>query len=306
MMRSRAGLLAAVVFAGAFVSPAQRDDRGRPVILMVHGRGMAGRDTAALRELWRDGLAAGAKSLSKQPVLADRDVRLVWYADVLEPSSLDRCSYASSDPRARRDATGDPDLKTFVSMVGNVLGMLTTLVADNESASELRSLSGDASFLGDSHKRCAAEQRLADAIDRAVREGRPVIIVAHSLGSLVAYDYLSARRDSGLVQRVVSIGSPLGSSALRHLLLGGDSTESFDLPPSVKSWINVRSAADPFAVPLSIARDVVTSTAADEPDTHEMTGYLRNPATASAIIGGWCAAFVGQAPSGCTNYGLKN
>jgi pimeloyl-ACP methyl ester carboxylesterase len=298
MLPSRAALLAALVFGVAFTAP-QRDDRGRPVILMVHGRGMVGRDTAALRALWLDGLNAGAKTLSTQPLIADRDVRLVWYADVLEPSSAERCSYSSSDPRARRDAAGDPELKSFVSLVSNVLGALTTFIADKEPASELRSLSGDAAFLSDSHTRCAAERRLADAIDRATREGRPVIIVAHSMGSLVAYDYLSSRGDSGVVQRVISVGSPLGSSELRHLLIGGDSTESFALPASVKSWINVRSAADPFAMPLSIARDVITSTPPDEPDTHEMTGYLRNPATASAIIGGWCAAFVGRAPGPC-------
>src|SRR6516225_9768540 len=110
MMLSRAALLSALLFGVAFTAP-QRDDRGRPVILMVHGRGMVGRDTGALRVLWRDGLNAGAKALSKQPLITDRDVRLVWYADVLEPSSAERCSYSSSDPRARRDATGDPELK---------------------------------------------------------------------------------------------------------------------------------------------------------------------------------------------------
>jgi pimeloyl-ACP methyl ester carboxylesterase len=297
-MPSRALVVAALSVAAAFTVPV-REDRGRPVILMVHGRGMGDRDTAALRSLWLGGLNAGAKSVAKQTLIADRDVRLVWYADVLDRQLTEGCEYSSDDPRAHRDATSDPELKSFVSMVGNVLGALTTLVSDKESATELRSLSGDASFLSDSHKRCAAEQRLADAIARAAREGRPVIVVAHSLGSLVAYDYLTSRRDSGTVQRVVSVGSPLGSSDLRHLLIGGDSTESFALPRSVATWINIRSAADPFAMPLSIGRDIVTATPADEPDAHEMVGYLRNPVTAGAILGGWCAAFVGPAPAGC-------
>ncbi len=192
-----------------------------------------------------------------------------------------------------------PELKSFVSMVGNFLTALTTMVSDTESATQLRALSSDAAFLGDARKRCAAEQRLADAIDRAAREGRPVIVVAHSLGSLVAYDYLTSRRDSGAVQRVVTIGSPLGSSEMRRFLIGGDSTESFGLPSSVRAWINVRSAADMFAMPLSFGRDIVTTTAPDEPDAHEMIGYLRNSATAGAILGGWCTAFIGSAPAGC-------
>jgi hypothetical protein len=300
-MLSRASVLGALLCAAAFTAPpAQRDDRGRPVILLVHGRGMIDSDTAALRRIWLNGLFIGAKSLSKQPVITERDVRLVWYADVLEPMSAERCTYGAGDPRAAREANGDPALKSFVSVIGNVLEALTSLVSDKDAATELRSLSGDASFLSDAHARCGAERRLADAIARAEREGRPVIIVAHSLGSLVSYDYLSSRRDSGVVQRVVSIGSPLGSSDLRHLLIGGDSTEIFSLPRSVKSWINVRSSSDPLALPLSIGRDIVTTTPSDDPDTHDMLGYLHNPVTASAILAGWCNAFSGmRAPSEC-------
>jgi len=300
-MLGRAALVVATLAATAAFRTAPPDDRGRPVILLVHGRGMNGRDTAATRTLWLDALNAGAKSVSKTALIADRDVRLVWYADVLDPMSGNSCSYGANDPRARRDATGDPELKSFASMVGSFLTTLSSFVTDTESMSELRSLSGDAAFLGDAHKRCAAEQRLGDAIDRAGREGRPVILVAHSLGSLVAYDYLTSRRDTGAVQQVVSIGSPLGSAELRHLLIGGDSTESFGLPASVRAWINVRSAADMFAMPLSFGRDLVAATPPDEPDAHEMIGYLRSSMTASAILGGWCAAFVGPAPAACAD-----
>ena len=85
------------------------------------------------------------------------------------------------------------------------------------------------------------------------------------------------------------------------MLIGGDSTESFGLPASVRAWINVRGAADMFAMPLSFGRDLVTTTAPDEPDAHEMIGYLRSATTASAILGGWCSAFVGPAPAACAD-----
>ena len=131
-----------------------------------------------------------------------------------------------------------------------MLGALTNFVSDTESAVQLRALSADASFLSDAHKRCASERRLSDALDRAKREGRPVILVAHSLGSLVAYDYLSSRSDSAVVQRLVSLGSMLGATELRRLLIGGDSTDGFGLPRSVKvmgqrsqRWRSARRAA---------------------------------------------------------------
>ena len=85
---------------------------------MLHGRGMGDRDTAELRKLWLDGLTRGAKPLTRAPLVTERDVRLVWYADVLDPRSSESCDYTSDDPRARHDATTDPNLKTFVSLVG--------------------------------------------------------------------------------------------------------------------------------------------------------------------------------------------
>jgi hypothetical protein len=292
-------LVSAAALVAALLSPAQ-NDRGRPVILMVHGRGMLDRDSAELRKLWLKGLVSGGKSITNQTVIDERDVRMVWYADVLDPRSSEACDYTANDPRARRDAATDPGLRSLVSLVGNIFGALTNVVSDTESVSQIRALAGDASFLSDSRKRCASERRLADAIDRANREGRPVILVAHSLGSVVAYDYLSTRRDTGVVQSLFSVGSMLGSSDLRHLLIGGDSTEAFGLPSSVKTWVNVRNEGDGFAMSLPFGRDVSTTPPSDELDHHEMVSYLRNGVAARAILSSWCGAFASGRPAACS------
>jgi hypothetical protein len=86
---------------------------------------------------------------------------------------------------------------------------------------------------------------------------------------------------------------------LRELLIGGDSTDTLSRPASVKEWINVRNEQDPLAVPLSIGRDITTNPPPDEPDAHEMVGYLRGPVTAGEVAGGWCAAFQSSRPRGC-------
>lgn len=121
-------------------------DRGRPVILLVHGRGMLDSDTADTRRLWLDALVSGSKTITRDSLLAERDVRVVWYADVLDPRSSAGCDYAPKDLRARREATEDPDLKSFLSMAGNVLGFLTSLVDDSGATTPFRALAGDASF----------------------------------------------------------------------------------------------------------------------------------------------------------------
>jgi len=258
---------------------------------------MLDHDSATTRKMWYDALVSGAKSSG--PAIAERDVRVVWYADVLDPLSAAGCDYASSDARFRRNAATDPELRNVVATPGTILSVLTRLIDDREAGSQLRALGADASFLGDARKRCASEQRLGDAIDRARREGRPVILVAHSLGSLVAYDYLSSRSDTGLVQRFVTIGSMVGAPELRRLLIGGDDSDTLARPKGVKSWTNIRNGNDLFAAPISVGRDVLTSPPADEADPHEMVGYLRGVAANAEVLEAWCAAFQGKAPPAC-------
>ena len=230
--------------------------------------------------------------------LEDGDVRIVWYADVLDPRSGDGCDYAATDLRARRDAKTDAELKQMLGFAGGFINLISAF-ADDSAAKEIRALSADASFLGDVRKRCAAEARLGEAIERARKEGRPIILVAHSLGALVAYDYLSSRSDTAVVQELITIGSMAGASELRRLVIGGDSTDVFTVPSSVKEWTNIRNANDGLALPLTIGRDIVTNPPSDEPDPHEMVGYLRGTMTAREILNAWCAAMPGNRPRGC-------
>lgn len=272
--------------------------RGRPVILLLHGRGLQDRDSTALRRQWLDALRSGLTTVTRASALEDDDVRIVWYADVLDPRSVEGCDYAATDPRAQRDARTDAELKQIIGFAGGFINLISAF-ADDSIAKDIRALSADASFLGDVRKRCASEARLGSAIDRARKEGRPIILVAHSLGALVAYDYLSARSDTAVVQELITIGSMAGAPDLRRLVIGGDSTDVFSVPVSVKQWTNIRNEKDGLAAPLAIGRDILTTAPADEPDPHEIVGYLRGTMTAREILSGWCGALSGNRPRGC-------
>ena len=285
---------------------AGQEDRGRPVVLLVHGRGMSDRDTAATRRMWQQALASGARMVTPEPLIADRDVRVVWYADVLDPRSGAYCEYAAGDPRARRARGDDADFRSFLGVMGGILGVVSSLVDESETTAQLRALAGDAAFVADAGKRCASEQRLATEIDRAKTEGRPIVIVAHSLGAVVAYDYLSSRRDSlPVVENLVTMGSMVGYPELRRLLIGGAAGDSLARPRGVKAWVNLRNGQDVLAAPLSVGRDIVTTPPLDEPDPHELVGYLRASSAAREILRGWCEAFTGARPRGCTEVAPK-
>ena len=287
--RSTLALLAFLLLpplAGA-QSPASR-----PVVLILHGRGVQDADSTGLRRQWLDALNRGLVGIGSTAVLEQDDVRLVWYADALDPRVPAACAEA-------RSTTATDPIATALGTVGTLIGMVADISGEHEGAA-LRSLAGDLLYLGDERKRCAAEERLADALARATSEHRPVLLVAHSFGSLVAYHHLQTRDTTAApgVERLITVGSLIGRPELRELLLGADARGAA-LPPRVGSWVNVHDPEDPFAAPLlglpsegrasGRVRDQSTERANGR-DPHDAARYLSDPTTARAVLESWCAA----------------
>jgi hypothetical protein len=145
-----------------------------------------------------------------------------------------------------------------------------------------------------------------DAIRREVRgyfhdalAGRdePTILIAHSLGSVVAYDVL--REVSGLfVPGMVTMGSPLSIGHFRRSLARpGENGDDLPVPAMLDRWVNVYSELDPLVLGSGISsyfmgggdeagRGPVDREAENHGylDAHSPDQYLRSAATATAII----------------------
>jgi hypothetical protein len=280
-MRSLSFALLLVGCIGATYSPPE--PAPRPIVILVHGRGHLGQDTAALRREWKRDLDSSL-TLVGMPRLADADVRLAWYADVLDPDSEGSCAVrAASD-----DSLG------FGDVARGFLGFLANAVPADDSR-EIRGLMGDLLYALDPSKQCAAERRVGDAIEAAAREDRPVIVVAYSLGSLVTYGYLKSRapdakRTNGL--RLVTLGSPLGVRAIREMIFG-ETGDTLRIPPTVSGWENVYDPNDFFSAPLEgvlyphSIHDRPTH-ASEREDPHSLGRYLRDRATGAAVMRAIC------------------
>ncbi|MCM1936616.1 alpha/beta hydrolase [Streptomyces sp. G3] len=78
------------------------------------------------------------------------------------------------------------------------------------------------------------------------------VVVAHSLGSVVAYDALSTHQEWE-IDTLITLGSPLGlgavSSRLRPPLVPGQEAKW----PGVRRWINIAAVEDPVALVKELA-----------------------------------------------------
>jgi hypothetical protein len=268
----------------------------QPLILVVHGRGQTGRDSALVRrEAWH-ALEMSTRRDDPSFALDEHDVRLVWYADVLDAQSagvsLPRCP-ASQISESMREREEMPSVLSLLALIAGPIFQSAQNDAKGDDAMMLRDIAADLRYFSDLDARCAAELRVASALREAHRERRPVILISHSLGALVTWSELShaaAVRDTtiGEIQRWITVGSPLGSTEIRQLVFGND--DDLTRPPQVRDWVNVMSGDDPFSVKISEKAtanlsDITTATSHSEP--HQILSYLFDTATGRSVREAW-------------------
>jgi hypothetical protein len=127
-----------------------------------------------------------------------------------------------------------------------------------------------------------------DALVRPHLEGGPMVLVTHSLGTVVSFKLLRLLAAAGHPVRVplyVTLGSPLTLSTVRRAL-----GPSFATPAGIDRWINSRDpddvvslnrdlAAPPFSPNIENIADFENPGA----DAHAIPGYLSHPPVAQAI-----------------------
>ncbi|CAL9620913.1 hypothetical protein [Streptomyces sp. enrichment culture] len=130
-------------------------------------------------------------------------------------------------------------------------------------------------------------ERARERVAALLRERRPKVLLAHSLGSVVAYEALS--RDPRLrVELLVTLGSPLAMRTVVFDRLAPPVHGRGTKPPGVVEWVNIADRGDPVAVPKGgiserfsgVVRDHTASIHLVDP--HMVKNYLR------------CAELVGE------------
>lgn len=134
-------------------------------------------------------------------------------------------------------------------------------------------------------------QRLVAALQAAA--GQPVTLVAHSQGSIAAYEVLSALgAEAGKVEALVTIGSPLGIAEVQDWL----EPDTRQVPANLPRWHNFADPLDPVAADKRLASDFRPAARIQDElivnshsrriegfNPHSAVGYLAHPAVRRVV-----------------------
>ena len=101
--------------------------------------------------------------------------------------------------------------------------------------------------------------RVSEAILNAWDEGCEILLIGHSLGSVIAYDVLwelSRRRNSDVkIGLFTTIGSPLGLNFVKHRLLASGERGARRYPDNIRRWENLSAIGEMTALDRHFAND---------------------------------------------------
>ena len=223
-------------------------------------------------------------ALRRAGYVDDVETRMVYWADIrlgLTPEVLREAKAHAKERKARpfmrlRPQTNSP-LGYVISFVLRLFDPLIRRIMKN--------LVEDVYFYFYG-KREAEDIRdaILDRIGVVLDAFRPHVVIAHSWGSVIVYDYLATRGHDGEIEALITLGSPLGNDWVQEHV----GTTAY--PEQVRRWLNIFDAKDAATWPdrhiandlrgaqgEHLIRDIEIPSLYDEHgrrDAHSWYGYL--------------------------------
>ncbi|MEV8145520.1 hypothetical protein [Specibacter sp. NPDC078709] len=268
----------------------------KPVLLFLHGVGDGDPDGKWKAALEQSLTRSGYPSLDEATVIAPR------YAHALEGFDAPEPLPARTFKALSRDAAklNRRDFERRLAAVEHRIGRQDQEHRINEAvgngAQPVHNATADAvvamPFFQQAANYLDSKQIRAQVLNRIlakVPESGRIIIVAHSLGSVVAADLLLRLPVDVEVSAMITIGSPLANGRFK---LEGLRDSLVDPPVHLSWWVNFRNAWDPVAIrrglsssfPWLLDHRINTGPGLDPVTPHTASVYL-NHSTVAATIG---------------------
>ena len=148
-------------------------------------------------------------------------------------------------------------LARWIFSVADYLPFLVPQVATEEVEVHLR----DFYRYARNRQGCAddARDKLKRALRQAAADDRPVLLLAHSMGSVIAWDSLWQMShidgDPLVVDLLLTAGSPLGQKIVQRHLLGRRASGTRRFPRNIRRWANVAAIGELTAVDRVLKND---------------------------------------------------
>jgi hypothetical protein len=249
-------------------------------------------------------------------------LRLVPWGHLFYPEyrdlGLDEAGIAGllADPQPDRTTIGEifgttRRLGSILHQVGDRMPWLINWLADADTRINIR----DSMRYFENHDGVADRIRalLAAELRSAWAAGDRVLLMAHSLGSVIAWDTLwtlghsTQRMSTGAgIDLFLTLGSPLGTRFVRRRLLGARARGARRYPPGIRRWQNLAALGDRTALGHRLADDYaemlqlgLVEEIADQTDlvnpfrgqeglnVHKCYGYFVNATVGAAIADWW-------------------
>lgn len=269
-------------------------------VVFVHGMRQEGKNSDALRKEWSDSLTQGWRGAGLEA--PDASYELPFYGDLLD--ALTKASlrkrdaligatdlefalmreYAAQQGISSNDVRTELGEEVVAKGPGNWEWVQATARLLDEKlpglgARALRMVEQVNAYLTEPEIRRAVNDKVAPHFAGAS------LIVAHSLGTIVAYAILRSSTDVKRLPLLVTLGSPLGIAAVkRHLV-----PPKLAFPASVEAWINGTDERDYVALQSSLTKETfvsgitnITNIENRKDDAHIISDYLCHPAIARA------------------------
>ena len=152
---------------------------------------------------------------------------------------------------------------------------------------------------------------LTEALNHTWQRNQRVLLIGHSMGSIIAWDTLwnlSQNEDhpQGVVDLFLSMGSPLGLHYVRNRLLSAARQGADAYPDNIRRWVNLSATGDMTSLGVSfgaVFADMVRRGLVDEileqndlltryrgPEglnVHKCYGYMASPVTGRVVADWW-------------------
>ena len=155
-------------------------------------------------------------------------------------------------------------------------------------------------------------QMLKIPLRAASEASRPILLIGHSMGSVIAFEALrQTSHDDGPIVTVdlfLTMGSPLGQRYIQQRMEGHDKAGILRYPNNIRRWINLSAVGDLTSIDPELANDfapMVEQGLVERIDdraiynyfrldghlnVHAEYGYLVNAATAHIVVDWWRTA----------------